>query len=337
MADKTYDSTSETPPEGGMLFGRVLDGSGGGRDISWTDANHWSPSGAGEVLWLHMDRTVPGVEAWLAQELELPAATVEALVSNETRPRAFMEEAGLVTILRGINFNPGAEPEDMIAMQVRADASRVITLRRRRLQTPRDVLAEIDAGGGPKTAGDLVAALIEQLVAKMNRAIVEQNERIDRLEDSDISSDPEKYLDDIADIRRQCLALKRFMSPQHEALMQIMRSPPDWMSQGNLRDISETIDRLKRYLEDLDVSKESALVLQDDLNNRAAAEANKTMYMLSIIAAIFLPLSFLTGLLGINVGGMPGVEDSSAFWITVVMLVVLLGVQLYVFRRLKWL
>ena len=64
---------------------------------------------------------------------------------------------------------------------------------------------------------------------------------------------------------------------------------------------------------------------------------NQTMYMLSIVAAIFLPLGFLTGLLGINVGGMPGVDSSNAFWITCSALVVLMGFQFFIFRKLKWL
>ncbi|MEM1194316.1 MAG: CorA family divalent cation transporter, partial [Pseudomonadota bacterium] len=83
--------------------------------------------------------------------------------------------------------------------------------------------------------------------------------------------------------------------------------------------------------------KESALVLQDDLNNRAAQETNKTMYMLSIVAAIFLPLGFLTGLLGINVGGMPGVDTPTAFWVVVVLLIGVMALQYYLFKKLKWL
>jgi len=109
------------------------------------------------------------------------------------------------------------------------------------------------------------------------------------------------------------------------------------MSETNRRDIRETIDRLSRYIEDLDVSKESAIVIQDDINNRATAESNKTMYMLSIIAAIFLPLSFFTGLLGINVGGIPGTNSTDGFWVTVAILAGVLAIQVYIFRRLKWL
>ena len=331
------DIASDDRDKTGLLFGRVLDGQGGGREIDWEEAQNWVPARPGEVLWLHFDRTVSSVPIWLAKGLGLPDATVDFLVSNETQPRAFHEDGALVAVLRGVNFNPGAKPEDMIAMQVWADETRVITLRRRRLQTPRDVMAMIDEGNGPQSAGSLVTELMEQLVAKMSKAILDMNEKLDHLEKLDIEDDFDTALDDIAVIRRNCLALKRHMSPQHEALLAIGREAPSWMSDTNRRDVREVIARLHRYLGDLDVSKESALLIQDDLDSRAASQSNKTMYMLSIVAAIFLPLSFITGLLGINVGGMPGVEDHNAFWVTVIALVVLLVIQVVIFRRLKWL
>jgi zinc transporter len=56
-----------------------------------------------------------------------------------------------------------------------------------------------------------------------------------------------------------------------------------------------------------------------------------------MVAGIFLPLTFLTGLLGINVGGMPGVNDATAFWIVVVLCVIVLVLTLLLFRKWKWL
>ena len=64
---------------------------------------------------------------------------------------------------------------------------------------------------------------------------------------------------------------------------------------------------------------------------------NRTMYILSIVAGIFLPLGLLTGLLGINVGGMPGTESKIAFTVVCVFLVVVAGVEYWIFRRKKWL
>lgn len=328
--------TSDAPQDGPLLFGCVLDAKGGATPVDWATAREWTAGLPEQALWLHLDRVYPGLDDWLEESLDLNEATAEVLLSNETRPRAFLEDESLIAVLRGINFNPGAEPEDMIAMQMWSDGKRVITLRRRRLQTPRDIHAELIAGIGPKTAGDLFTALLEQMVVKMNRAIVDMNDRIDEMEE-DQDSEIEELLTEIAEIRRNCLALKRYMSPQRDAILVIQRSPPSWLSDENLTDIRETGERLQRYLDDLDVSKESALVLQDDLNNRAAAKMNQTMYMLSIVAAVFLPLGFVTGLLGINVGGMPGVNSGNAFWITVGMLAVLMGIQFWIFRKLKWL
>ena len=339
MNASAKDDPSLSSPEdeaAGLIFGRVLDGAGGGRRISWAQAQGWAPAAANEVLWLHIDRTAPDLPSWLATVLKASETTCEVLLSNETRPRAFREHDAVVTVLRGVNLNAGAEPVDMIAMQIWADADRVITFRRRRLQTPRDVLAEIDAGSGPKTAGDLLTRLVELLVAKMSQTIVTLNGRIDAMETTARKADPETLVSEIAEVRRDCLGLKRYMSPQHEALSEVQAAAPAWMSAENLRDVRETVDRLRRYLDDLDVSKESALVLQDDLNTRSANRMNEKMYMLAIVAAIVLPLSVVTGLLGINVGGMPGVNSAAAFWITVGLLVVLLSVQFWIFRRLKW-
>jgi zinc transporter len=60
------------------------------------------------------------------------------------------------------------------------------------------------------------------------------------------------------------------------------------------------------------------------------------MYILSVIAAVFLPLGFLTGLLGINVAGLPGAETPWAFAAVCAILAVLAGLELWLLRRLKW-
>lgn len=334
----SYDDPTEAGrrARGALLFARVLDGKGGARAVGWDEAHGWRPAAEGETLWLHLDRTSPETAGFLARELGLAEVTVDLLTSNETRPRVHLEGDGLVTILRGVNMNPGAQPEDMIAMQIWADAGRVVSLRRRRLQSPRDVVDMLDARRGPCASGDLVTELIEQMVAKMSPTIVDINELIDELEDADSDRNSRGTLAEITKIRRYCLALKRFMTPQHDALLQLLRGPPGWMTEANRRDIHETVEKLRRYLDDLDVSKESALVLQDDLNNRAADQTNRTMYMLSLVAAIFLPLGFLTGLLGINVGGMPGANSADGFWVTVALLAAVFVVQILIFRKLRW-
>ena len=336
MEEQLYDDQSG---DNALLFARVLDGKGGGRKLDWEEARKWKPSAAHpqEVLWMHVCRTRPGVQEWLEDSIGMSEPTAELLVSDRTRPRAFREGNTLVATLRGINFNPNAEPEDMVSMQLWCDGRRLITLRRERLQTPRDTLAEIDQGIGPTDAGSLITQVTEHMIARMSRSIIDMNDHIDTLEHVDPEDEPEEVLTRITTIRRNCLALKRHMSPQHEALERISRDAPAWFEEHDRREIAETIERLRRYLDDIDISMESAVVLQDEIRARAVASSEKATYMLTIVAGIFLPLSFLTGLMGINVGGMPGVDDGDAFWDVVGLCTAILAVQLFLFWRWKWL
>lgn len=328
------DATEGMDP---LIFGRVLDGKGGARTIERGDVDHWQPEAPGEMLWLHLRRHAPEVQPWLENDLGIPEPTAELLVSDSTRPRALSEGNALIATLRGINFNPNANPEDMISLQLWSDGTRLITLRKAAMQTPQDICRLLDAGRGPCDAGGAITAIVEQLVVRMNQVIVEMNDQIDQLEEMDVEEDYEAILPRITAIRRNCLALKRHMSPQHEALDWISRGAPPWFEDHDKREIAESIDRLRRYLDDIDISKESALVLQDELRARSLASNEHATYMLTIVAGIFLPLGFLTGLMGINVGGMPGVENGDAFWIVVAVCLAIMALQLFLFWRWKWL
>ena len=333
MSETTDATDTDTP----LLFGRVLDGKGGARTIGWEEAQDWQPAAPGEVLWLHLCRNRAGVQDWLEGKLAIPEPTAELLISDQTRPRAFREENTLVGTLRGINFNPGAEPEDMISMQFWCDGVRLVTLRRHPLQTPREVVALLDRGTGPLDAGATITLLAELLITRMSQSIVDMNDVLDELEHDDPDEHAERMLRQISTIRRNCLGLKRHMAPQHEALEQISRDAPGWFEEHDWREIAESIARLRRYLDDIDISKESALVLQDEIRARSLASSEHATYMLTIVAGIFLPLSFLTGLLGINVGGMPGMDDPDAFWAVAAGCALLFIGLIVVFRRLRWL
>lgn len=332
----TRDPTDDISAGGPMLFGRVLDGQGGGHPISWVHAQGWEPMLPGEVLWLHLDRRADGIGEWLQEELGIPESTAELLTGEATRPRAFRDERTLAATLRGINFNPGAMPEDMVSMQLWSDGRRVITLRRLPLQTTRGTLVEIDAGHGPADAGALITSLTEHMIAHMNTAIIDMNQSIDEMEDTATECDTVEMLERIAGIRREALALKRHMSPQHEALEFISRAAPDWFEAHDRREIAETIARLSRFLDDIDISKESALVLQDDIRARSAARAERTNSLLTIVATLFMPLTFLTGLLGMNVAGIPRADHPLSFAAVVMLCAVILVIQLALFKRWRW-
>jgi zinc transporter len=268
----------------------------------------------------------------------LTKPTIEALLADETRPRIFRGKRGYVAILRGVNLNPGAEPEEMVSLRMWSEGKRVITLRQRRLMTPRVVLHSLmETRNGPRSISELFERLIYVLNERMSPAIAAFEEKLDELEANLDPANANRQRRELSDIRQEAVLMRRYLSPQREALNNLYLDAPEWMDEAARPHMRETADRLTRYVEELDASRERSMIIKDDIANQLAESANRTLYVLAIISGIFLPLAFLTGLLGINIGGMPGVESASAFWIFCGMIVVLLVFELILFKRLKWL
>ncbi len=333
---REMDSDSLNTGTDGLLFACTLDGSGGAVLADWSALKTRTFDGA-PTLWMHLDAASPRVREWLEKDSGLTPVTISALLNVEARPRVFHGKRGYAAMLRGVNTNEDADPEDMVAMRLWCDGNRLISLRHRRLLTPRHILRRLLSDRtGPKTIPDLFEQLIGSLVDRFGDVILDYDARIDAMEDNTEDSDPRKLRKEIGELRQDLALVRRHMAPQREALTRLLGDPPAWLSDHNLLMLRETSDQFQRYLEDIDSIRERAILVKEDVVNRLSESMNRNMYVISIAAAIFLPLGFITGLLGINVGGMPGVEDNRAFWITCGLLVLLLIGQVILFRRKKW-
>ena len=326
----------ELVEEEGLLFACTLNGNGGATFMDWEDVETWT-EGEGP-LWIHLDHKHPRVADWLRNRSGLTAPTADALLAEETRPRVFRGKRGLVAILRGVNQNKDANGEEMIAMRIWSEGKKVITLRHQRMHTPRDILDDlIELEVGPKTAPQLFEKLITRVNEHISETVSALDNQLDDLESELDISQATTQRRQLSNIRQKAVLLRRYIAPQREALGTLVSDPPDWIGEDLKPHLRETSDRLMRYLEELDATRERAMVLKDDIANQLSEASNKTLYVLAIISAIFLPLAFLTGLLGINIGGMPGVENTYAFWIFCAVMAICLGIELYIFRKLKWL
>jgi len=307
----------------GLLRAYVLDGRGGGRQVGRDGVREWQP--AQGTLWLHLDRSEPRSEAWLSDASALGALAVGALLAEETRPRCVVLPDGLLIILRGVNLNPGADPEDMVSLRMWLEAARVITLRRRHLVAVRDVQASLDAGAGPTTSGALVAALAERLIERMGPVMQQLDEQLDAIEVEALDGASESLRPRLADLRRQAIALRRHIAPQRDALGGLSMTPTAVLTDADRLKLREVGDRVTRYVEDLDALRERAAVTNDELSTRLAETMNRRMYVLSLVAAVFLPLGLLTGLLGVNVGGIPGTNNEWGFAVVTAVLLAIGG------------
>ncbi|WP_417781612.1 zinc transporter ZntB [Stutzerimonas xanthomarina] len=321
----------------GLLHALVLNGSGGARRISYADipslelAEH-------ESLWLHWDRSQTQAQAWLRNRSGLSAFVCDVLLEENTRPRLLsLPGDELLLFLRGVNLNPDAEPEDMVSLRVFADARRVISLRLRPLRSTEVVLQQLEAGVGPKTVSEVLLGLADSLTERVDQLVAVLAEKLDEEEDR-VETD-ERYTppqDKMLSLRRQAAGLRRFLLPQREIYSQLTRNRLPWFVDDDTDYWNELSNRLIRYLEELELVRERVNLVLEAEERRMRERMNRTMYLLGIITGFFLPMSFLTGLLGINVGGIPGSENPYGFAVACALIGAVACFQWWIFRRLKW-
>ena len=327
----------ESNAQWGLVHALVLDGKGGARSIPRTelDGLQLEPH---ESVWLHWDRSHPQTQTWLRSTSGLSQFVCDLMLEENTRPRLLaLPENELLLFLRGVNLNPGAEPEDMVSVRIFAAAQRVISLRLRSLRATDELIASLNEGKGPKTASELLLYLAQFLTDKVQAVVSELTELVDDMEER-IDAD-ERYIPEhgnMVHIRRRAAGLRRFLAPQREIYAQLTRSKMPWFLNDDADYWNELNNSLTRYLEELELTRERVGLVLEAEDRRLSERMNRTMYRFGIITGIFLPMSFLTGLLGINVGGIPGSENPYGFlFACLLMLVVAIG-QMWLFKRLRW-
>ncbi|MGH1351881.1 MAG: zinc transporter ZntB [Methyloligellaceae bacterium] len=319
----------------GVLYACTLDGNGNGHPLD--EASMSEKVSSDELTWVHLDANSEAAQKWLRSEIPyLDSIIVDALLAEETRPRILEFEKGVLMILRGVNLNEDAQPEDMVSIRLWVDGSRIISVRRRRLKAVIDIQKRLENGTGPKNSGDFVTALTARLFERMEPVFTELDEKLDDLEEEVMEVPEAGERQKIIILRKQAIIFKRYIAPQKDVISYLRTSDQEWLDVMHKRRLQESLDRVIRYIEDLDAIRERAQIVNDELDKSLAEKLNTNMFVLSVLSAIFLPLGFLTGLLGINVGGIPGAEHPYAFMIFIGILCVIVAVQIWWFKKLKW-
>ena len=319
---------SKTPE--GLLHALLLDRNGSAKTIGPADIEKWRPEDG--LIWLHLDVGERPPRAWLRDTIGL-----ESQVVDETRPRSLNVGEGLLTVLRGVNTNPSDNPEDMVSIRLWIERDRIVSTRRRRLLSVQDLKNQLEQGVGPRSSGEFLSELIGRMADRIGGFVDTIEDRLSSIEEVETDESLQVRRRSLAVLRRQIAAVRRFVAPQRDALDRLYRNPGKLLSDPETNSLREEADRVTRYLEDLDLARERAVVLQEELLNELAQLQNTRMYVLSVVAAIFLPLTFVTGLLGMNVGGLPGIDSPRGFLIALVLMVATSATMLAYFRFRKWL
>ena len=288
-------------------------------------------------IWVHLDANSPTARPVLHKLIpSLDAMALDAILDRDARPRAVLEDDWSYLILRAVNFNEGEESHDMIAIRMARDERFLVTLTYRDSRTIGRVAQTKSSRFAVMAQGDLMVKIVNLITDFKEPVIDRLQDRMDGIEAKVLDTPKVELRREIVAIRKEAILLRRYIAPQREAIALFRKDSEEFVTDKNRRLLADNWDTITRYLEDLDATRERASVIKDELANMLSDRLNRNLYVISVITAIFLPLGFLTGLFGINIGGMPGTEDGDAFTTFVWVLLGLVGIQVVLFKWFKW-
>lgn len=286
-------------------------------------------------FWIHVTDPNEAVFQLLRKNKDIPNSIIESLLAEETRPRSVVVENGLMLILRGVNLNLGASPSDMVSLRIWITEKGMITI------SPREVRAVLDTENDLKTTPiatplDCLMNLIWYIFSHIEDETYELEGLLDKLEAEIDTSSVAEAQKIVVDIRQQVISFRRYLMPQRDAILRLPAEKLSWLPQKQSMEFKDYGDNMSRYVEDLYAARERAGVLQDKLYNRLSETLNTKMYVLSIIALIFLPAGFITGLFGMNII-IPGANNVDTFWVLISIIASMTVGLYFYFRRKQWL
>lgn len=290
----------------------------------------------GEIVWLHMCATNPATREFLENNTGLDDIVIANLLAEETRPRLLVRGQTMLAILRAVNLEDRAEPEDMISLRIWMDDRHIITTRLRDTRSIEDMKKLMLDGAPPDLVGRFLTAITDRVYARMEPFIEAQDDVVGQLEEMLARDELEAVSERLSDLRLQNAIYRRFIIPQKQVLENMHASVLTWLDEDDHAHLAESLDRVTRYMETLNDVRDRLAIINDETARRHDKALNSTTYIFTAAATIFLPLSFITGLLGVNVGGIPGMEYQPSFWILIGVCGLIAALQIFYFWRKGW-
>ncbi|HLQ38296.1 MAG TPA: CorA family divalent cation transporter [Planctomycetota bacterium] len=312
--------------ETGLSWGVELAGEHRGKVFDW------HLPGAPDQHWVQLELSHQA-EAWLLNRGALDPMAFQALVAEGARPRVAEFDEGLLVILRGVNLNAGADPEDMVSVRLWLDRHRLLSVTPRRVQAVLDLRDQLHHGRGPRSPAAVLVAIAGKLLDRVHQFLGELDEKVDELHEQLVQEQLLPFRKGLALLRRRLIQFRRYLAPQRDTLLRLLREHHEWFEPELQEQLREIAERTGKYVDDIHWMTERAAVMHDELESRLNERMNRNMQFMSLVAVMFLPLSFLTSLWSVNTGGVPWKDDPDGFWYVSCMMLMLVFVQLLVLRR----
>jgi zinc transporter len=286
-------------------------------------------------LWIHLNLLDNRVRKYLAERANLDEEGRDLLLESDARVRVQPFPGGFAIVLADLHHDFKRDPEDFGTLRIYVDARRIITCRKHRVRSVDRVRQKLQAGAVGATPLDFFEELLDEIVTGFAATAMDLADWVENAEDKVLVGRATDQGSELGAMRRLLARLRRNLSANRTALVPLSHRIGDLCDADQRQRLREVIERLDAVAQDMELVTERARLLQEEIASRLTEATNRNLYVLSMVTTALLPITLVTGVFGMNVGGLPFLESDHGFlWVMVVMAFTIAATMVFL-RRTK--
>jgi zinc transporter len=294
------------------------------------------PPGAGAeaFYWLHFNLAHAAAQPWMRAHLGLPDAFFEMLVEGSHSTRIEQLDGALFAVVNDVMFDFELTPAQIATLWTYTHERLLVTARLKPLRSIDRLRGYVRNGETFRSAAELLIHLMRDQADLMVEIVRRTSVDVDRAEDQFLASRRVASRQELSAIRRVLVRLQRMLAPEPGSIFRLLARPPRWLHTADIQDLREATEEFSLVLGDMAGLVERIKLLQEEIAARLEEQNNRTLFTLTLVTVLALPINIVAGFFGMNVGGIPLAENHHGFWLMVLLVATftaLLG--WWVFRR----
>lgn len=287
-------------------------------------------------VWLHVNLSHSGAQAWMRAHLGLGDSFFEALRDGSRSTRIERDGQTLFAVVNDVAFEFTFDVGDVATLWISAAEQLVVSARFHPLRSVDRLRVAVKGGEALSSSVVLLDHLLRDQADELQRIVRQAAERADDIEDAVLAGQHQRHAAELARLRRLMVRLQRLLAPEPSALMRMLANPPDWVSEPDLQQLHRASEEFALVLRDIAALQERIKLMQDEAAARVAEENSRSLFMLTMVTVLALPINLVAGLFGMNVGGIPFAESKGGFWIMIAIIAAASGaIAAVALRRLR--
>jgi zinc transporter len=271
----------------------------------------------GEFLWLHFNLAHTGCLPWLQQYAAPATEFFDTLGDGLHSTRIERTEESLIAVINDIHFDFMFEPSDIATLWISVEEHLIITARRQPLRSVDKLREAVRAGEPLRSTADLLEHLLRAQADVLVGIVRSVTERVDAIEDQLLAKRLQHRRARLGALRRLLVRLQRLLAPEPGAFFRLLQHPPVWMAELDVQELRQSSEEFSVVLRDMSSLQERIKLLQEEIAAEVNESNNRSLFVLTVVTVLALPINIIAGLLGMNVGGLPLAQHPYGFWIVV--------------------